>query len=313
MENESRFCPECGTENEAKYEYCKNCGALLLDPTPTEQSFVQQPNTQQFYENPSPYRTPEGYAPQNNTVYNNTQQNYRYEESNVDKEADINNVTFFGGVSVEEAGAFIGKKAAGILPKFKKMEYSGGKVTWCWPVAVLSYILGPLGAALWFLYRKMYKLGWLFLAGAVIFASVQTVVTFSLESIDIDDIGKQITDITSVTEVEDYMESFEGLIDTLAVNEDNIRYSLISMFFDLFANGVHIATTALCGMFAFYWYKKHTVNEILKFRNSNADMRYYQIGLMTKGGTGGGMVALGIVLYSVVVTAVTVALYLLFY
>lgn len=331
MENENRFCPDCGTENEPKYEYCKNCGALLLDPELlqqpvkqqafVEQPYVQQPNMQQSYiqqnipqqpyANVSPYRTPEGYVPQSNTVYNE-QANFAYEENFVNKQEEINNIQFFGAVTVEEAEVFVGKNAPKIISKFKKIEYNNRKVTWCWSIAILSYILGPLGAALWFFHRKMQKLAWLFMAAAIVMVSAQTVFTLAVETIDFSSVEAPISEITSASGLEEYMESYMDILGS-SIDEDDVKGSLFTMLFDFFNSSVNIATTAICGMFAFYWYKKHTESEILKFRSSGVDMRYYQIGLMTKGGTSGGLIVLGVALYIITAIVTGIAAYLLMY
>ena len=65
---------------------------------------------------------------------------------------------------------------------------------------------------------------------------------------------------------------------------------------NLISGSIGLACAIICGLFTHGWYKKHIHNSILKYRASNVDMSYYHIGLMSIGGTSGGMLALGFVI-----------------
>ena len=51
------------------------------------------------------------------------------------------------------------------------------------------------------------------------------------------------------------------------------------------------------GLFGNYIYMNHCTNAIKKYRASGLDQRYYKLGLASLGGTSGGMLAVGIILF----------------
>ena len=271
----NKICKECGTENEEKYLYCKNCGMALENPKketvnsgyiPYSQPENSYRNTQESYQNTqNPY----------NDFYNNPSMHY------TPKGVVLDNIS---GISSTDFGAFIGKKAVDILPKFSKMEFSNSKTSWCWPVAVLGYFFGPMGAALWFFYRKMYKPAVLLAVIGAILSLVTGVLTFSQMDIDINSMANAL-------EMGDVARYFEELSDSLTVNET---------FLGMIGEGIDsissILTCVLCGLYGFNIYKKHCVKKIneIKFKYSYVDQTYYHFGIAALGGTSGGALALGI-------------------
>ena len=249
----NKICSNCGTENEEIYKFCKNCGKEFA-AAGGEQG---QHNDQYAY----------------NSMNNNNDMNM--------PEID--------GIPAEEMSAFIGAKSRKILPKFAKMQLSGSKASFCWPVVIWSYLFGPVGAALWFLYRKMYKIAILFFAIGIIISGISTVANTYLSD------GETATVDDVLTIYEEYM---NGDID---INEyfDKI-YSLEFSGAASVSNIVNIATAIITGIFAYYWYKKFAVKKINKVRSSNIDSRYYLFALSASGGTNGGAVVLGIVIYLVI-------------
>ena len=180
------------------------------------------------------------------------------------------------------------------MPRFAKMQLSGSKASFCWPVAIWGYILGPIGAALWFLYRKMYKIAILFFAIGIIISGVSTVANTYLSD------GETATVDAVLTIYEEYM---NGDID---INEyfDKI-YSLEPSGAASVSNIVNIATAIITGIFAYNWYKKFAVKKINRLRASNVDSRYYLFALSASGGTNWGAVILGVVIYFLITTALT--------
>ncbi len=124
-EQNTKICSNCSTVNSADFTYCKNCGTQL---------YSQQENT--IYE-PSAYNPPQ------------YRQNVFYEKD---------------GVDAKTMSDFIGKNADTYLSKFTAMKINNRRASWHWPVFVLGFLLGPVGIAFWFFYRKMYKQAFLFLA-----------------------------------------------------------------------------------------------------------------------------------------------------
>ena len=307
---DNKICSECGTENEAKYIYCKNCGAPLVLKN---EKFQKQPENETADKAAG---APEfnGYSdantqPENNTGADSygTAQEYGGNQS---ESSGGGNSGFAQGVySAEPSGAqygidgipaediafFVGKKAGDILPKFTSMEFSGSKVSWCWPAALLGFFFGPMGAAIWFLYRKMYKIGALLLVlGAAL--------TFFLAALSYN---------PSAVETDDLFDAFTSgdvdLLDDLLISEETV----LSRVADLIDMATGVACCILSGIFGFYAYKEHCVKAIRNYRMTGIDPRYYRIGLASVGGVSGGMVAVGIVCIIVASNISTLITYLM--
>lgn len=243
------ICPECKTENEAKYRYCKNCGAALFSEEETK----------------------------NNTDYSNFENG-----GNPNKERDLE---YIDGIPADEVACYIGKESRKIMPKILKMEATRSKTSWCWPVAILSGIFGPIGAAIWFLYRRMYKLGIFFLAAAV----VCNILVINISG------GK---DIISESALEEFLYSYnsndmDAVVDFFKnnINKDAVLGGYID-------NTISVVCLIVTGLFGYFWYKNDIVKKIYKYRSVNVDSRYYQMGLMSLGGTSVGAVVLGVLAYT---------------
>ena len=246
----NNICEVCQTENEPQYKYCKNCGHLLN---------VSESNTEQ-YTNP-----------------NNSQARFL-------GETHIND---FDGVSAEEMAIFTGKNSHKILPKFEKMQITNSKTSWVWPAAILGLVFGPLGSALWFFYRKMYKVALIFVAiGAVV-----TIMTGALSYV-----GGQTVPQSAV---ESFFEGdFDKAFDQIIASEESISSTqkLLGNLGVLIENTACVASGVLAGLFGMYFYKKFCTEKITQYRTSSPDTTFYKMGLSYVGGTSGGMLAVGIIL-----------------
>ena len=270
---DKKICAECGTENESDYIYCKNCGAPLTktetEPELTENDPQTEASPQSGFESSAGAGgyTPPYSAPDYGAQYSpyNTYTSYAIE-----------------GIPAEDVAFFVGKKSAEIMPKFMKMEITHSKVSWCWPAAILGFIFGPLGAALWFFYRKMYKIALILLAMGTVFTFTTTALTYDTNSESIGSIFESIT---------------EGDENALLDAFENIGSS--ETVLDLVASGIedlaNLASCIVCGLFGFYEYKKHCVKSIKGFMQNGIDQRYYRMGLASLGGVSGGMLAVGII------------------
>lgn len=253
------ICHECGTENEPEYCYCKNCGAYL-------KSDIEKNNNQ--YNNSKNY----------NSRFNQSGSNY---SQNTYNQAVI--LDTIEGVPSEDMAAFVGKNFHKIMAKFTKMELTGSKASWCWPAAVLSFLLGPLGAAIWFFYRKMYKAAVIFMAiGVVTSATVGIIGGSIVDSAVLESAGESF-----------YSGDYGAFYNDIeqALNSSDTLRSLAANAVD---SAVNIATMIAAGVFGFYFYKRHCVNSINRYRNRQVDPRYYKIGLASIGGTSSGMAVLGV-------------------
>ena len=224
----SKICPFCKTVNEDEYVYCKNCGNLLESRENTQDSNVNYTTFRSF--------------------------------------ENENTLPVIDGVPTEDIAAFVGVKAPVFLRKFVKSEIVGSKTDWNWPVAVLSFFMGPCGAALWFLYRKMYKTGLLLLILGLPILFGPTVINYYSGNLS----------------------SF--LVETASSNISAGVSSLLLFTFQ----GIKLLSAIVLSLFADSWYKSFAVKKIKVF-HASADARYYRFGLSAIGGTSGGALALGII------------------
>ena len=248
---EKNICSSCGTENEPQYKYCKNCGSEI--------SVAEKAPQTQFASN-TDWSSKDKQQPFPNGIITDN----------------------ISGIPSDEVAVFVGKKGYSILPKFSKMEMTGSKISWCWPAAILGYLFGPIGAAYWFFYRKMYKPAVLLSVIGAIITLVTTILTGGIE-IDLD----AALEAVRAGNIQEYLN---------ALGLNSSAETLTVMISSLINNIASIASCVFCGLFGFYIYKNHCVDRITSYRAVLTDMRYYRLGLASIGGVSGGMVVLGIVI-----------------
>lgn len=263
---ENFICPECNTENEPQYVYCKNCGKQLLG---NEKSGGEAA----------------GFSPQ--ATYTNDYNDY----------AERQIVDTIDSIPTEDIETYIGKKAEKILPKLSRMELTGSKLSWCWPVAILGFLFGPLGAAMWFFYRKIYSVACILMVIGVVVTAATTVLT-----------GDTVLMQESIAQ---QLESGNVDLNEIVTIIDEAQ-SAYSPLVSSINNVVDALTMILCGMFAYYFYKKSVVKNIEKYKSKNVDARYYRMGLAAIGGTSVGMAILGVVIMSLVTELCTIIAMLVF-
>ena len=282
---DKKICSECGTENESDYIYCKNCGTLLAAPAKP----AAEPQVQQTAEKASEHE----FITQAAELQNKPPVQPVYGTGNSGYMPDSNPIT--DGIPQEELALFIGKKSAVIMPKFIKMEITNSKVSWCWPAAVLGFLFGPMGAALWFFYRKMYKTGALLAVIGAVVNIIVAALTFNTASVDYTLLYRSILsgDLQSV------LNAFSSIGNTS---------TLLDVIGNVISSAADLVTCILTGLYGYYLYKEHCIKTINNFRMSISDRRYYTMGLASIGGVSGGMLAVGIICIIVVsnlITAVT--------
>lgn len=234
------ICKECGTENEKEYKYCKNCGAVLEK---------EQPKT-----------TPQ---PTNNFSNSNTYNDF-----------------FYDGISQEEMTLFVGKKSNEILPKFQKMKLTDSKVSWCWPLAILSLFFGPFGAALWFFYRKIYKHAFIFSGIGFLLSVIVTALNFN----QTDALTDKITDALMSGDFQNFLN---------ILGNTKIADSALTLVASSLQSVFEIVTTVVTGVFGYSIYMNHCIEKIKDYKFRHTDQRLYQMGISAIGGVSGGMLALG--------------------
>ncbi len=267
---EKNICELCKTENEPEYKYCKNCGNELVHTEAAEtKSTVNESEAGSF--------TPHV----NNTAP--PQPNYIGQAKN----PQFFTVDNFDGVSAEEMAIFVGKNGHKILPKLSKMQLTGSKASWNWPAAILGYIFGPMGSALWFFYRKMYKPAVLLAVIGAIIMVITGAMSFGASNFD----AQAILDSLSAGDIEGMMEVIEGA-EASTTTAEKILATLSTLISEI----TNIAACVITGIYGFYIYKNHCRDKIAEYRAYQADQRFYKMGLASMGGQSGGMLALGIIL-----------------
>lgn len=256
MTEEKIVCYECGTENEPQYPYCKNCGATLIEEKKTD-------NSQEHKEE---------------NTNNNSADNGGF---SCEPQSDY---ACIDGIPLEEIQVFIGKKSNDIMPKFINMEITHSKNSWLWPPAILGFLMGPMGAAIWFFYRKMYKYAFILAGIGAVVSLITAFLTFDSTNVYMDSLFKAF----STGNMNEMLSVLEG-----AANDGNTILNVIATTIN---NVIDIATSVIVGIFACNLYKNHCIGKIKEFRSMNPNNNYYRLGLMSLGGTSGGMVALGLLL-----------------
>lgn len=270
---DKRICPECSTANEPEYIYCKNCGFKLAEEPEKRTDNYSNFNRKQAAESSKDNfagRRPQGE--QSAHIHNFNKANGPFLLEGID------------GCSREEIAAFVGAKAVDIHSKFSKMELSHSKISWCWPPALLGFAVGPLGAAIWFFYRKMYKIAVIFVAIGIALGGVTAFLNRDTMFLDEGKIEAIIEENVSESGID-----FSGLISDLGENIGAESY-LASAITDI----SNAAAGIIAGMMALYWYKRFVIEKINSYRRCGIDPRYYNMGLAAVGGTSGGIAALGV-------------------
>lgn len=194
------------------------------------------------------------------------------------------------GISVENMTCFVGKNNEKIIPQFARMEMTQKKTSFCWPVFILTFLFGLCGAAFWFLYRRMYKLGVVLLLLSLLFTAGTTMFTVDAMEGFIRDYFDVLENYTATA---DDMQLQEDMLELLS-SEEMVAVSSISNLL----NAARMALSILGGLFALHIYKKFAARKIKSFGRPLSDMELY-----LAGGTSGGAAAVGIVLYYMVTIA----------
>ena len=275
---DKKICSECGTENERDYTYCKNCGAPLVKAEPEAKP--------EFIGNEAEARSDTGSfdASTGAGAYTPPYGAANYGGMPYSPYSPYNTYTSYAmdGVPAEDVAFFVGKKSAEIMPKIMKMEITRSNVSWCWPGAILGFLIGPLGAAIWFFYRKMYKIALILLAIGTVLSFTKAALTLNADSQDMSGIFDSITEGDA-----------DALLDAFrSIESEETAATLLASGINSIAG---LATCVLTGLFGFYAYKNHCVKSIKGFIQNGIDQRYYRMGLASLGGVSGGMLAVGII------------------
>ncbi len=146
----TKTCHICGKDNEPDAEYCKECGALLLEPEKEAEPVEEKPAEPEIS---CPYCgetinakyaiCPRCGAPLHQAPHNPYNNPYA-------SAAGVNEFEIIGGHTAGELSMYVRTNVSKYISKFKNLE--GGKgFSFNWA----AFIFGPL----WFFFRKLYKEG----------------------------------------------------------------------------------------------------------------------------------------------------------
>lgn len=276
----SKFiCPECGEENGSEYKYCKNCGALLdVGSGETEQKDGQPAQDAQYGADNQNNGGSGGAYGAGSGSFNGYNGSGFY--------GNIPLIDNIEGVPSNEVAAFVGKKAPKILSVFSKMQFTGSKLSWCWPAAILGLLFGPFGTAIWCFYRKMYKIGLVLMAVGIVFS--MGFAYADRVSGNYEETSEIISEIVGDSKEAKKADEPQALPNGMEQAVGRVAYYT--------REALTLATGILGGLFAFYFYKKFTVEKILEFRTRGAAPNYYALGLSVIGGTSDGMAVVAVLL-----------------
>ena len=226
----SKFCVNCGTENNDEYNFCKSCGAAL-----------------------------------------------NYDETGGGETSSQNDLK-----------EFIGPNSDKIIPKFMGMELASSRVSWCWAAAILSFVFGFFGTAIWFFYRKLYKPAFICVAIGSAFCLANMLITYDATMLALSqsfDVLKSIFNDPQNSVLE-----LQSLLEGLGATAQGIN--ITSLLSDL----EMCLAVAFGGMFSLSIYRKIALSKIEQMRLSYGNDENFKFRLNHSGGVSGGMAFLGVVL-----------------
>lgn len=161
------------------------------------------------------------------------------------------------GVKTEDVAIFVRHESPKYIKKFQQIK--DGKLTWNWG----AFFFAPY----WFFYRKLYKLGVIFLALFVLLSSMSFLPPALKFSETIYDFETQIEELTETVEtdaeyetavVELYQSAYKEL------NENKTGLIILSI-----QSVTTFAISIFIGLNANKWYYKHTISQVKKICTEN--------------------------------------------
>lgn len=190
------------------------------------------------------------------------------------------------GVATEETVEFVGINAIKYIQNF--FYEKSNKRTFNWA----AFFFAPY----WFFYRKMYKLGAIFLAITLVLS-----VGFSF----VPSVQKLYTDMTEWTEMYQNVNELTEDELTEAYNEQSkfILENKTGTILVMLQGGISLALQILIGFKANKWYYNHTVKNIRKIKSECPDSNQQRLLLFKSGGASMGATFLAVLVNNMIVMA----------
>lgn len=248
---DKKICLHCKTENDASFSYCRRCGSVL--PVVEQKAPF---NAEVVSENPSPQATA---------------------RPNID------------GVDEEVLKVYIGKNHTSILNRFYNMSLFNQKTSFCLPVLLLGLLFGFFGISCWFFYRKMNRIGFIFLALSLVYPLIDFIVNFGVTSSFIG----EFTNLLSSSYVADeklLSLELERIFTDYANNQRSFMpeiYSLIKGF----------AAPIVMSIFSLYLYKNKAIKDINRLYSTFPQDGNFMFRVFLAGGTSGSRILIPIAVF----------------
>lgn len=238
---DKKICVRCKTENESSFRYCKGCGAQL--PI-VEERFP--------FDAEVVLKNPDGFNTSRPTI---------------------------DGVDEELLKVYIGKNHPRILNSFYNMSLFNQKSSFCLPVLVLGLLFGFFGISCWFFYRKINKLGFLFLALSLIAPIADFILNFDSFSTYI----KELTNLFSSS----YMADPEALnleLERILLDFSSSQKVFMPRIYSLIEG---LVAPIVMSIFALFFYKNKAIKDIKNISNHYPQDSNLLFRLFLAGGTSG--------------------------
>ena len=151
------ICPNCGAKTPGDAQFCKECGAPLKAGAQQNTSYSNNCNntynTYNTYNNAQTGSAPNGLSAEE-------QSRWAFQMGFLANQCDPNDT--IDGIPLKDWANFVGHSAPSYLTAFKRMEVTGRKFGFSFS----ALFFGPL----YFFFRKMWKWGLVFFAGASVLA-----------------------------------------------------------------------------------------------------------------------------------------------
>ena len=195
------------------------------------------------------------------------------------------------GISLSDMNRYVGKRPQKFIPKFLRMQALGQSSSFCAPVFILGLFFGFFGTAIWFFWRKMSKLGWLFVGLGLFLEGLDIVVNYSAYCAYMDGFFGLLGDVTrnpqKYADPGTVSDSVNSIV--LALEQSfNPVISLISRYVG------HLSVPSVASLFALYLYKNKAVSDIKSINESTDDIALRQQLIADKGGCSGLLILIPI-------------------
>lgn len=195
------------------------------------------------------------------------------------------------GISLNEMNTYIGSRPHRFIPKFLRMQTTGQTTSFCLPVLLFGMFFGFFGTAVWFFWRKMSKLGWLFVGIGLFLAAADIIINYDALTAYFDGLFSIFENIMQNPQKYSDRTLISNAFNTLLLSfEENLNpiISLISQYIGRYM------VPAVTSVFAMWIYKNKAVSDIKRIKNTCDDVALRRQLIAKKGGCSGLLIMIPI-------------------